>query len=136
VLHNFPGRASSAGFKSLISQAMAVSSTSGHGVFDNHWSTARKSLILKRRDVRVVEGARLESEAGEQHQSSSNYANAHPISDLTFQIDYSVCIGKPRCSSALQGSLITVLSQSRDSLRALARNCHSESRRAGNSQVG
>ena len=29
--------------------------------------TARNSLILKRRDVRVVEGARLEIEAGQPH---------------------------------------------------------------------
>ena len=61
--------------------------------------TARKSLILKRRDVRVVEGARLESEAGERHQATPKRVNAHAISDLTFQNDHSVCVRKPRCSS-------------------------------------
>jgi hypothetical protein len=61
--------------------------------------TARKSLILKRRDVRVVEGARLESEARERHSATSMRLNAHAIRDLTFQNDYSACARKPRCSS-------------------------------------
>jgi hypothetical protein len=37
------------------------------GVWDNLVLIARKPLILKRRDVRVVEGARLESEARQPH---------------------------------------------------------------------
>jgi hypothetical protein len=62
----------------------------------------RKLLILKRRDVRVVEGARLESEAGERHQAAPKRVNAHPISDLTYQNYRSVWVGKPRCSSRFQ----------------------------------
>jgi hypothetical protein len=33
----------------------------------------------------VVDGARLESEAGQQHQAIPKQPNAHAISDLTFQ---------------------------------------------------
>ena len=39
----------------------------------------------KRRDVRVVEGARLESEFLERHQATPKRLNAHVISDLTFK---------------------------------------------------
>jgi len=60
--------------------------------------TGRKSLILKRRDVRVVEGARLASEAGQQQEAISTRINTHAISALTFQSDHSVCARKPRCS--------------------------------------
>ena len=52
--------------------------------------TARKLLILRRRDVRVVEGARLESEAGHGYRPTSKRSNTHPISDLTLQHDHSV----------------------------------------------
>ena len=61
--------------------------------------TARKSLILKRRDVGVVDRARLESEAGQQHQATSKSVNAYAISDLTFPNYHAVCACKPRCSS-------------------------------------
>ncbi len=37
----------------------------------------------KRRDVRVVEGARLESEAGDTHQTTPKQVNAHVIRQLT-----------------------------------------------------
>jgi hypothetical protein len=42
-------------------------------------------LDSKRRDGRVVEGARLESEAGQQHRSTARHLNAHAISDLTLK---------------------------------------------------
>ena len=58
------------------------------GVCATLFETARKSLILKRRDVRVVEGARLENEAGQPHQATSTSVNAHALSDLTFQNDH------------------------------------------------
>ena len=46
----------------------------------------RKLLIpLNRRDVRVVEGARVENEAGQRRQATPKRLNAHAISDLTFQ---------------------------------------------------
>ncbi len=38
----------------------------------------------------MVEGARLESEAGERHQGPPKHANAHAISDLTFP-NYTRC---------------------------------------------
>jgi hypothetical protein len=44
------------------------------------------------------EGARLESEACEQHGATAKRLNAHAISDLAFQNDQSVRVGKPRCS--------------------------------------
>lgn len=45
---------------------------------------ARQPLILKtRRDFRLVEGARLESEAGERHPPTLKRVNVYAISDLT-----------------------------------------------------
>ena len=62
-----------------------------------------KCLILKiRRDVRVVEGARLESEAGEQHRVTPKRPNAHGISDFTLENDRAVCVRKLRYSSRFQ----------------------------------
>jgi hypothetical protein len=44
---------------------------------------AYKLLILKtRRDVRVVEGARLESEAREEHRGTRSDLNAHALNEL------------------------------------------------------
>jgi hypothetical protein len=68
-------------------------------VCDNLSETVRNSLILKRRDAGAVDQARLESEAGQQHQAIPKHPNAYAISDLTFQNDHSVCVSKPRCSS-------------------------------------
>jgi hypothetical protein len=47
----------------------------------------------------MVEGARLESEAAQRHQAISKHLNAYAISDLAFQYDHSVCVGKSRCST-------------------------------------
>ena len=41
-------------------------------------------IDFKRRDVRVVERARLESEGGDGHDGTPKRVNAHAISDLTF----------------------------------------------------
>ena len=68
-------------------------------VLHNFHCPDRKWLILKGRDVRVVEGARLENEAGERHRATLKWLNAHVISDLTFQTYHSVCVHKPRCFS-------------------------------------
>ena len=51
------------------------------------------------RDVRVVEGARLESEAGQRCRATLQRVNAYAINDLTFQAYHSMCVAKPRCSS-------------------------------------
>jgi hypothetical protein len=67
----------------------------------------------------VVEGARLESEAGQPHGFTSTRLNAHAISDLASQNDHPVCVRKPRCESRFWGPRITVLSQSVFSLGAI-----------------
>jgi hypothetical protein len=46
--------------KSLNSNVIESDAEKSGGVWDNLSQTVRKLLILKRRDVRVVEGARLE----------------------------------------------------------------------------
>ena len=69
-------------------------------------------IPLERRDVRVVEGARLESEAGQRCRATLQRVNAYAINDLTFQAYHSVCVAKPRCSSRFWTRRITVLSQS------------------------
>jgi len=52
-------------------------------VCDNLSQTARKSLIpFERRDVRVVEGARLESEACEERRRICRDLNAHALNEL------------------------------------------------------
>jgi len=61
---------------------------------------ACKLLILKtRREVRVVEGARLESEARERWPATPTRLNGHAIIDLAVRNDHSVCRRKPRCFS-------------------------------------
>jgi hypothetical protein len=74
----------SACFKPLNRNVVDGKQFAAAGVCDNLLQAARKSLILKWRDVRVVEGARLESEAGHRHQRTPTWLNAHEISDLTF----------------------------------------------------
>jgi len=66
----------------------------------------------------VVEGARLESEAGQRHQATSTSVNAHAISDLVLPNYHAVCVRKPRCSSGFWVWRITVLSQSSRSFTA------------------
>ena len=41
------------------------------------------------------EGARLESEAGEQHRTTPKSVNAHAISDLAIQNYHLMCVSKP-----------------------------------------
>jgi hypothetical protein len=43
----------------------------------------------------VVEGARLESEAGETHQATPKRPKACAIRNLALQNDHSVCVRKP-----------------------------------------
>ena len=60
VLHSPLKARSSVCFKPLITNGIELAARIVIGVCDNQWAFARKLLILKRRDVRVVEGARLE----------------------------------------------------------------------------
>jgi hypothetical protein len=74
----------------------AVTSQSRHSLRLSGSPPHGKLLIpLSRRDVRVVEGARLESETRQQHRATPKRLNTHAISDLTTQNDYLVCVRKP-----------------------------------------
>jgi hypothetical protein len=70
------------------------------------------SLIPKRRDVRVGEGARLEGEACDRHLATPKHANAPAIRGLTLPNDHLVGVRKPRCSfevlSPIYHSSITI----------------------------
>ena len=69
---------------------------------DKYVLTARNSLILKRRDVGVVDRARLEIEAGDGHQAIPTRVNRHATSDFTFQAHHAVCVRKSRCFSGCE----------------------------------
>jgi hypothetical protein len=86
--------------EAIIEAPESVTSQSRHSLTLSGSPPHGKLLIpFKRRDVRVVEGARLESKAGQRHQPTSKRANAHAISDLTPQNYLAMCVRKPRCSS-------------------------------------
>ena len=86
--------------QTIVEVSDDLTSQSRHSLLLQGSPPSGKLLIpLNRRDVRVVEGARLESEAGERHQATPKRVNAHAISDLTFQNYHAVCVRKPRCSS-------------------------------------
>jgi hypothetical protein len=78
-------------------------------------------LDSKRRDVGVVDRARLESEAGQRLQAIPTRLNTHAISGLTLANYRAVCVRKSQCSSRLGASRITVLSLSSRSLSACCR---------------
>ena len=62
-----------------------LTSQSRHSLLLSGSPPSGKLLIpLERRDVRVVEGARLENEAGERHSDIPKRVNAYAISDLAF----------------------------------------------------
>ena len=87
-------------FKPLITNGIELNARVVTGVCDNQFAAARKLLILKtRRDGRVVDGARLESEAGQRHQPALKRLKTHAISDLTPPHYLAMCVRKPRCSS-------------------------------------
>jgi hypothetical protein len=70
------------GFKPLITNGIELNARVVTGVCNNQWALARKLLILKWRDVRVVEGARLESETGEHHQAIPKHLVAQSVQQL------------------------------------------------------
>jgi hypothetical protein len=77
-----------------------VTSQSPHSLTLSGSPPHGKLLIpFERRDVRVVEGARLESEAGQRHQPALKRLKTHAISDLTPPHYLAMCVRKPRCSS-------------------------------------
>jgi hypothetical protein len=105
-------------FKPLITYGIELDARIVTSVCDNQFAVARKLLILKWRDVRVVEGARLESEAAERHRATPTHVNAHAISDFSPPNYHAMCVPKPRCSSGFRTRRITVLSQRRAHLAA------------------
>ena len=52
-------------------------------------------VVGDRRDVGVVDRARLENEACQRHQPTPTRVNAHAISPLTLQNDHAVRVRKP-----------------------------------------
>jgi hypothetical protein len=63
------------------------------------FQAARKPLILKRRDVGVVDRARLENDVGDQRQATPTHRIAQSLSELTAQPDHAVCVAKPQYGS-------------------------------------
>ena len=72
---------------------------------------ARKSLILQWRDVRVVEGARLESEMGDAHELTLKHFAAHSIQRLTALPYSSMSRRKRRYFPRVSSLPYTVLTQ-------------------------
>jgi hypothetical protein len=69
-------------YKLLIPSLMEERWESEGGFCATLVQTARNALILKRRDVRVVEGARLENDSGEAHRATSKHFVAQSIQRL------------------------------------------------------
>ena len=96
------GNGEQAEISAVVEVPETVTSQSRHSLLLQGSPPSGKLLIpLERRDVRVVEGARLESEARERHQPARTRLNAHAISQLTLENYHAVCVRKPRCSSGL-----------------------------------
>src|SRR5688500_3810640 len=83
VLHNSSVSVESVGAKPLNINKIELETHMVADVCDNRWASARKLLILKRRDAGAVDQARLESEAGDGHRATPKRFKAHAISDLT-----------------------------------------------------
>ena len=71
------------------------------------------SLILNRRDVRVVEGARLEIDSGDSHQATPKHYFAHSMQRLAAVKCSSTLSRKHRDSSAVSTTPYTVSTQFR-----------------------
>jgi hypothetical protein len=82
--------------EAIVEVPESVTSQSRHSLTLSGSPPHGKLLIpFERRDVRVVEGARLENEWAEQRQATPRHLIAQPLSDLAVQQDHSVCIDKP-----------------------------------------
>jgi hypothetical protein len=96
-------RANEAAIETVIDVPDELTSQSRHRVRLSG-SPPRSKLLIPlephpgRRDVRVVEGARLESEARQRYRGSSKRANTHAISGLSSQNYHAMCVRKPPCS--------------------------------------
>jgi len=84
----------------VVEVADDLTSQSRHSLLLQGSPPSGKLLIpLKRRDVRVVEGARLENDMGEQRQATPRHSIAQSLSELTTQPDHAVCVAKLRYGS-------------------------------------
>ena len=82
--------------KTIIDVPESVTSQSRRSLLLQGSPPSGKLLIpFARRDVRVVEGARLENEAGQRHQAASTRINAQKIRDLALQTEHTVRTRKP-----------------------------------------
>ena len=84
---------------------------------------ARNSLILKRRDVRVVEGARLENTSGDAQRVISNDLLWQSLEQLPSTGCSSVCRGKWQHFSSVQADLTQFLHNSQRHLPAYLSMC-------------
>src|SRR5436189_6188012 len=92
------GNGGEAEIEAVIEVPEGVTSRSRHSLTLSGSPPGGKLLIpFVRRDGRVVEGARLENEAGQRHEATSTSVNAHAISDLALSKHHIVCVRKPRC---------------------------------------
>ena len=92
--------ANDAEVETIVEVADDLTSQSRHSLLLQGSPPSGKLLIpLKRRDVRVVEGARLENDIGDQRQATPRHSIAQSLSELTTQPDYAVCVAKPRYGS-------------------------------------
>jgi hypothetical protein len=62
---------------------LTLDASTALGVCDNEFATARKLLILKRRDAGAVDQARLESDSGDAHEVTLTLLAAHAIQRFT-----------------------------------------------------
>ena len=86
--------------KAIIDVSESVTSQSRHSLVLSGSPPHGKLLIpFERRDVRVVEGARLESEPCEPLEVTWSHLNAQRPSHLRSETYTPVCVGKPRYSS-------------------------------------
>jgi hypothetical protein len=69
VLHNSSVSVESVGAKPLNTNEIELETHMVADVCDNRWATARKLLILKRRDAGAVDQARLENDCGDSRQA-------------------------------------------------------------------
>jgi integrase len=95
-----PNGADAPAIETLIEVSEELTSQLRHSLLLRGDPPSGKLLIpLMGRDVRVVEGARLESESPEQRQATPTHLIAYALSDLAAQNYQSVCVSIPRYSS-------------------------------------
>jgi hypothetical protein len=90
VLHNSSVNVESVGAKPLNTNEIELETHMVVDVCDNRWATARKLLILKRRDAGAVDQARLESSALEACRDVPKHLFRSPFNHLALRTYRSV----------------------------------------------